>query len=281
MCAKFDQNERIVPIASGRSKSSRNVRSSERQERHEVGGHADRARARTAAAVRDRKRLVQVEVHEVEAHVARPAVAHQRVGVRAVVVHQSAGRVHRRRDLVDVIFEQSERVRIGHHADGRIVADRRQDRVERDAATLVGLQRHDLVADHRRRGGIGAVRRIGHDDRRALGVAALREIRFRDQQRGQLGVRAGRRVERERGHAEERGQAALELPHYGQRALRERVGRVGMQIAHRRKVGQRVVDARVVLHRARAERIERRVDAERLLREPREVAHDVEFAVVG
>ena len=47
------------------------------------------------------------------------------------------------------------------------------------------------------------------------------------------------------------------------------------------QVRHRVVDARVVLHRARAERIERRVDAERLLREPREVAHDVELAVVG
>jgi hypothetical protein len=110
MWAKFDQNERIVPIASGRSKSSANVRRVGRpasarlidalgaHDRHgQNGTRCARRRpgpARAAAAVRNRKRLVQVEVHEVEAHVARAAVAHQRVGVRAVVVHQAAGRVH-------------------------------------------------------------------------------------------------------------------------------------------------------------------------------------------
>ena len=89
MCAKFDQNERIEPIASGRSKSSANVarrrlpavragrfvahHDRRRQKRHQMRGHADRAGARAAAAVRDRERLVQVEVHEVEAHVARAA----------------------------------------------------------------------------------------------------------------------------------------------------------------------------------------------------------------
>ena len=71
-----------------------------RQVIDQMRGDAERAGARAAAAVRDRKRLVQVEVHEVEAHVAGPRVAHERVGVGAVVVHQAAGGVHRRRDLV-------------------------------------------------------------------------------------------------------------------------------------------------------------------------------------
>ncbi len=43
----------------------------------------------------------------------------------------------------------------------------------------------------------------------------------------------------------------------------------------------RIVDARVVLHRARAERIEAQVDAERPLRELREVPHHLELAVIG
>ena len=137
-CAKFDQNERIGPIDLGRSKSSRNdsrslgdaarsasglrLRDDDRRRQilDQVRRDAERTVARAAAAVRNRERLVRVEMHEVETHVARTRVAHHRVGVGAVVVHQAAGRVHRGRDLGDVILEEAERVRIGHHADGRI-----------------------------------------------------------------------------------------------------------------------------------------------------------------
>ena len=52
--------------------------------------HRDRAGARAAAAVRLGERLVQVEVDDVEAHVARAATAHDRVEVRAVVVERRA-----------------------------------------------------------------------------------------------------------------------------------------------------------------------------------------------
>ena len=68
-------------------------------------GDANRAVSGTPAAVRNRERLVRVEMHEIEAHVARARVAHQRVGVGAVVVHQPAGRMHGGSDLDDAIFE--------------------------------------------------------------------------------------------------------------------------------------------------------------------------------
>ncbi len=58
-------------------------------------------------------------------------------------------------------------------------------------------------------------------------------------------------------------------------------GANGCKIAQSRQIRHGVVDARVVLHRARAERIEPDVDPERALREPREVPHDVELGVVG
>ena len=69
------------------------------QERRELLGDADRARARAAAAVRRRERLVQVDVHGVEAHVARARLAEDRVEVRAVAVRVRADRVHRLGDL--------------------------------------------------------------------------------------------------------------------------------------------------------------------------------------
>ena len=56
---------------------------------------------------------------------------------------------------------------------------------------------------------------------------------------------------------------ALELVHHLQRALRELVGRERMQLRELGLGRHRVVDARVVLHRARSERIEAEIDAER------------------
>jgi len=44
---------------------------------------------------------------------------------------------------------------------------------------------------------------------------------------------------------------------------------------------QRIARARVVLHRARTERIELRIDREVFLRQPRVVAHHVEFGNLG
>ena len=60
---------------------------------------ADRAHARAAAAVRDAERLVQVEVADVGADVARPAEPDHRVHVRAVHVDLPAVLVDDRADL--------------------------------------------------------------------------------------------------------------------------------------------------------------------------------------
>ena len=65
----------------------------------EVLRDADRAHARAAAAVRDAERLVQVQVADVGADVARAREADHRVHVRAVDVDLAAVLVHDRADL--------------------------------------------------------------------------------------------------------------------------------------------------------------------------------------
>ena len=82
----------------------------------------DRPRARPAAAVRLGERLVEVEVDDVEAHVAGPRAAHDGVEVRAVVVERRARVVHDVGDLLDRRVEQPERVRVGEHEAGDVVA---------------------------------------------------------------------------------------------------------------------------------------------------------------
>ncbi len=78
----------------------------------------DRAHAGTAAAVRDRERLVQVEVGDVTAQVAEAREAEQGVEVGAVDVHLSAGVVHGLRDLEHVVLV---------HPVGRGVRDHQAD----------------------------------------------------------------------------------------------------------------------------------------------------------
>ena len=105
-----------------------------RQERLDPVGDRDRPRARPAAAVRLRERLVQVEVDDVEAHVAGPRDPHHRVQVRAVVVERAADVVHDRRDLADVAVEQAERVRVREHQAGDVLGRLLAQVVQVDAA---------------------------------------------------------------------------------------------------------------------------------------------------
>ena len=105
-----------------------------RQERRDPLGHRDRTRPRAAAAVGLGEGLVQVEVDDVEAHVARPREPHHRVEVGAVVVERRADPVHDLGDLVDVVVEQAERVRVGQHQAGDVGVGLRAQVVEVDAA---------------------------------------------------------------------------------------------------------------------------------------------------
>jgi hypothetical protein len=141
----------------------------------------------------------------------------------------------------------------------------------------IGLHGDDLVAGHRGRRRVRAMRGVRHDDLGPRFTAAL-EVRADEQQAGELAVRAGRRLERHAIHAAHLGQHALQLPHELERSLRIVFRRVGMKTAEPRQTGDVLVDLRIVLHRARPQRIEALVDAEVAVRQPRVVTHDVEFA---
>jgi len=154
--------------------------------------HRDRAAARAAAAVRLRERLVQVDVHDVEAHVARARDATDRVQVRAVVVHECAGAVEDLLDLLDVLVEEPERRRIREHERRRVLVDLRAQVLDVDVAAGVGLDGRHLESRHRHRRGVRTVRRVGDHDLAPLRrFATLLEIRAHEHQAGQLALRAG------------------------------------------------------------------------------------------
>src|SRR5579875_3555702 len=64
------------------------------------------------------KGLVQIEMDGVEAHVAWPADAHQRVEVGTVVVELRPDLVDQLGDLENVALEQAQGVRVGEHERG-------------------------------------------------------------------------------------------------------------------------------------------------------------------
>src|SRR6202044_3374329 len=75
----------------------------------------DRTRAGSPAAMRGRERLVQVDVHGVDAEIARTRLADDGVEIRAVAVEIRPRLVNRISDADDLALEQSAGVWIGQH----------------------------------------------------------------------------------------------------------------------------------------------------------------------
>ncbi len=245
-----------------------------RQVRRDPLAHRDRAGAGAAAAVRLGERLVQVEVHDVEAHVARAGDAHDRVEVGAVVVERRPDLVHDPRDLLDLRVEDAERVRVRQHQAGDRVVGLGAQVVDVDAAVGVRADLDDLVAGHRHRRRVGAVRGVGRQHLRAV-LAAVLVVGARQQQAGELAVGAGARLERDVRHAGDLAERLLQAVHQLERALRPRRILQRVQAGVAGQAGDPLVQLRVVLHRARPERIEAGVEIEVALRQAVVVAHDL------
>ena len=148
-----------------------------------------------------------------------------------------------------------ERVGVGEHQAGDVVGRLLAQVVDVDPAALVGRDLDHLVAGHRHGRRVGPVGRVGGQHLAAL-LAAVGVVGAGEQQAGQLAVRAGRRLQADVGKAADLRQRPLQLPHQLQCPLGALgvLGRVQPRVAGQRR--DPLVEARVVLHRAGAERIE-------------------------
>ena len=152
--------------------------------------------------------------------------------------------------------------------------------VEVDAALLVGGELHHLVAGHRHRRGVGAVRGVGGEHLGPV-LAAVGVVGAGEQQARQLAVRSGRGLEADVRQAADLRQRLLEQPHQLEGALGplRLLRRVQPRVARQRR--HPLVEARVVLHRARAERVEARVEVEVPPRDPVVVPDDLGLRDLG
>ena len=116
---------------------------------------------------------MQIDVHRIDAKVARPHPAHDRVEVRAVAINERADGVDGIGDVLQFAFEQPARVGIGDHYRGNITVFRpahTQARLERgpiDPALGCRRDRLDPVTGEGCGGRVGAVRAFGHQHHRA------------------------------------------------------------------------------------------------------------------
>ena len=128
------------------------------EERDQPVADADRSGAGAAAAVGRAERLVDIEVHDVEAGLAGLEAAQDRVQVRAVHVRERARLVDRVEQLADPRLEEAERRGVGDHHGGGPRAERGPERVDVDAAVRGGRDRDRREAGHRRGRRVRAVR---------------------------------------------------------------------------------------------------------------------------
>ncbi len=148
-----------------------------RHERRERGGEHHGTRARSAAAVRRREGLVQVEVHRVDAEIARAGFSGNRIEIGAVGVEERARPMHRRGDREHIALEQPAGVRVGQHEGSNLGGDMlfHLDGIHR--AVAAGRHRLDPISQQRRTRRIGAVGGFRHQhDRACVGARGERRL---------------------------------------------------------------------------------------------------------
>ena len=216
-------------------------------------------------------------MHQVDAEVAGAHNASERIHVGAVAVDEPTAAVNQPNDLFDVFLEKAERIRIGDHEPSHLIGAGRSQCLDIDIAALVGGNLNGNEACHCRRCRVGAVRRIGNEDLVALLLTARGMIGADHQQRRELAMRARRRLERDAGKSANLGKPSLHAMHQRQVALDVRGRRQRVRLGEAGQSRHLLADLRVVLHGARAERIEAAIHPEVALREAQIVTHHVQL----
>ena len=114
---------------------------------------------------------MQIDVHRIDAEVARADLANDRVEVRAVAIDERARGVHGVADRLHIRLEQAAGVRVGDHHRRNVGSETGLERFEIDPARRVRRDILDAVAGEGRGRRVGAVRALGHEYDLALVTA--------------------------------------------------------------------------------------------------------------
>ena len=182
-------------------------------------------------------------------------------------------------------LEESEGVGIGHHHGSDVLApdgvEQRLECLHVDSAVGERLHLDDVETAYRGRGRVGAVGRVGHDDQTALVVAAALVVLLDDHQARQLAMSTGEGLQRESMQARQLAQRAAEQRADGLSTAHGLGGLQRVEVLELRQGRHLLVELRVVLHRARPQRIEAVVHTEVVGRQVSIVAHHRHLVALG
>ena len=245
--------------------------------------HPDRPHARAAAAMRDGKGLVQVEVRHIRTDPPRLHQPDHRVHIGAVHIDLTAELMGDVADFAHGFLEHPMRRGIGDHAGRKRIARRRRffaEILQVDITVGGGFHHHNLHPRHLRRGRVGAMRRDRDQTDIALMIAP-RPVIGRDGQEPRIfPLRARIRLQRKRLIAGDFTELFRQIPDRLMIALglimrRERVQRAEFRPGDRHHLG-----GGVQLHRAGAERDHRPVQRQIAVRQAAHIAHHLGFRPV-
>ena len=249
-----------------------------------MGANPYRPDPGSPTTVRDRKRLVQVEVRNVRTERTRLRQAHQRVQVGAVDVHLPTGLVHSRTDLPHRFFEYAVGRWIRDHQRGQILPMLVDLRLQIGQVYISGLvARHDNNMHTRHHGArcIGAVGAARNQAHRPLRVTIGLVIRPNGHEARELPLRSSVRLHGDRVVSRDPSEPSFELgDHLHIRAhllgRRERV-----RIGEFRPGDRRHLRCGIELHRARPQRDHRPVESKILIGQRTHVAHQRRLRTVA
>ena len=165
-----------------------------------------------------RKRLVQIELDHVGAHVARFCHPHQRVQICSVHVDQAALDVDQLGNLDNVPLKQPQGVGVGDHQGGDFVIHILPERSRFERAVRPGRHLNHRIAAQRGRRRVGAVGAARNQHLLAR-LAVLDMVGPNELHAGQLTLGASCGLEADRVHAADFGQAVFETGDQLQGAL--------------------------------------------------------------
>src|SRR5579863_1819494 len=159
---------------------------------------AYRACSWPASAMRSAACFMQIEMDDIEAHVAGTSDAQYRVGIRAIVVKLSTGLMYHHRYLRDIAIEEAERVGVGHHNRRdicRVGVQQGTQMLHINAACLrVALDLDRFIIGKCRAGGVGAVCVVGNQHEIAMSLTLALVLGLDEHQSRQFTVRTSRRL---------------------------------------------------------------------------------------
>ena len=172
------------------------------QVRGQMGSHRHRAYPRSAPAMGDAKRLVQIEVRHVSTELAGLGHPHQSVEIGPVQVNLPAVGVDQVAHLGHGGFVHAVGGGVGDHQRAEpvvVLHDLGLQVFDVDVAVVVALDHYHFHSGHDRAGRIGAVGRGGDQADVPLGFAPGGVVAPDGQQAGQLALGTGVGLERHRG----------------------------------------------------------------------------------